>query len=349
MTQIAPIEDLPVRRQADPRAAARGRRPAARGSPEPTPLPTTAAPPRLDQAATPTPPPTAATAVHPRAHSRCGPRPLHRAGLRRHQPAGDRRAAGRHQGGPLLPLRVQGGHPHGPAHAPARVRQETPSQAWATSRSPSSCGASCSTRSSTRCWPSARSSSCTSGTRPPSRSCTARSTTPSTTTSRTSSARSSPTPVSRCGTGSAWRRPSASSSRALPLRRRLRRFPDTNWGPAPRDRPRRPLRMTGPFSDPPEPVLATVPLVTSHDHPRARASLHARYRHRWHGTQGQCPRRRGRVGGRPGQVPTTYPMPPERLVDRLPNSPRSSPRRTASPRVSRAWSAGAACSARRTS
>ena len=34
------------------------------------------------------------TSLHPRAHPRCGPGPLHRAGLRRHQPAGDRRALG---------------------------------------------------------------------------------------------------------------------------------------------------------------------------------------------------------------------------------------------------------------
>ena len=198
---------------------------------------------------------------HPPAHPRCGARPLHRAGLRRHQPAADRRAAGRHQGGPLLPLRIQRGHPHGAAHAPARLRSGRPGADRGGAGHAGAVGASCSTRSSARCWPSARSSSCTSATRPPWRSCTARTTTPSTRTSRTSSAGS-------------W------ATSRVPLRDRVRMaasfgvvfsslflagdaFESTTQrgigGHAPRHPPRRPRRMTGPVRRAkPQPQLATV-------------------------------------------------------------------------------------------
>ena len=135
MTQIAPIENLPVRRTADPTE-----QPPEDDDPPPEAAQADPAT-RLASAATPAagldphPHP-----QHPRPHPRCGPRPLHRAGLRRHEPQRDRRAARRHQGRALLPLRVQGRHPHGAPHAPARVRQGRPQQDAGRARQPRAVG-----------------------------------------------------------------------------------------------------------------------------------------------------------------------------------------------------------------
>ena len=60
--------------------------------------------------------------AHPGAHPRHRPRAVHRPGVREDVAASDRRAAGVHQGGDLLPLRQQGRHPHGPPPAAPRVR-----------------------------------------------------------------------------------------------------------------------------------------------------------------------------------------------------------------------------------
>ena len=64
--------------------------------------------------------------VDPRADPRHRPRAVHHPGLRQDVAAPDRRTAGLHQGGDLLPLRQQGRHPDGAAPAPPRVRARGP-------------------------------------------------------------------------------------------------------------------------------------------------------------------------------------------------------------------------------
>ena len=235
-----------------------------------------------------------------------------------------------------------------------------------------------------RCSPSASCSSCTSATRPRSRSCTGPSTTPSTRTCRTSSAWSWPTPASPSRTGSAWRRRFGVLFSGLFLSGEA--FVDVDGRgigqPAPPDPPRRPRRMTGPV--PPDlrapsrlnassltsPIVATPDVEPAgSDHAasdrRPRAPLHARLRHRRHRPQGQRARRQGRLRGRPGPGPDDLPdvarahgreahRPGQEAargrprLGRLPRHgaprPSSSARRTSSPRRARAPRSTPSCS-----
>ena len=114
---------------------------------------------------------TAPARLDPRAHPRHRARAVQRAGLRQDVAARDRRAARRHQGGALLPLRAQGGHPAGAAPAPARARPRhaRPARRARGDRDAARPGRSCWTSSSISVWPTASCSSSTSATRAPSR------------------------------------------------------------------------------------------------------------------------------------------------------------------------------------